>query len=176
MANDHKRLIEESDMIQVLDYMGYKTVQKGVFTFLYCPVHERDLEGTNHPLNNCFTKNGDNYCYCKRCAKGFNTKDYLIEKEQIDFGKAYDLLYTIMGEPSYYKTRGNKKTKKEKEVEEKESKLFNILGLRSNNMSKYLFPKEKEILISIKKQKLEVRMSQLNELFGRELFESEKNI
>ena len=176
MANNHKRLIEESEMLDVIHARGYRTTQKGINTFLFCPEHENSYEGSNHPQSNCFTKRGQNFCYCLVCQKKFNTKEYLELKENISFGEAYDMLYEIMGRPSYYKDRTGQKTD-ENFKKEQEYKMFldNFLNIRYIGLESKLSKKEKENIRSYKKDIVTKRMTYLENLLGDGIFKEERD-
>lgn len=177
MANNHRRLIAEADMLSVINHKGYKTTKKGIYTFLYCPVHESCYEGTNHPQSNCYTKEGQNFCYCSVCDRKFNAKDYLENKENISFGEAYDELYEIMGCPSYYKDNGRKKkkTKAQIEAEKKFAEDEKFTGLKMNfyQSDKYLMGEEKRIFMSSVRNVIERRKLETKELL-REISERDK--
>ena len=113
---DHRRLIQESDIGQVVSSRGYRITYGGSYNFLYCPGHEKQYEGTHKAQRNCYFKKGQNYCYCKRCLKSWNTKEYLMEKEGLDFGEAYDILYDLIEKNLYeLKTKNEKKQEKMKQ-------------------------------------------------------------
>lgn len=175
MGNNHSRLVAESTMAAVIDAKGYKFTKKGTYTFIYCPMHEKSYEGTNKAQQNCYFKGNQNYCYCSVCGKSFNTKEYLIEKENISFGEAYDILYEIAGEPSWYKS--NKKlSKKEKQVQKKESAISEIIKFWSGT-EQFLYPKEVRSMREVKRKEVVKRMTELETIFGKpNLFQKEKEI
>lgn len=167
MANNHRRLIAEADMLSVIHYKGYKTTKKGVYTFLYCPIHETSYEGTNHPQSNCYTKEGQNFCYCSVCDRKINAKDYLENKENISFGEAYDELYEIMGRPSYYREGfRKKKSKAQAEAEAKNAEDEKFTGLKMNfyQSDKYLKPEEKRAILDMAKKVIEKRHEEIKKI------------
>ena len=176
MANNHSRLIAESEMLDVIYARGYRTTPKGRYTFLFCPEHESKYEGTNHPQSNCFTRRGQNYCYCKVCMRKFNTKEYLELKENVSFGEAYDMLYEIMGCPSYYKDMNSKPMNpEERKKQENLIYLDNFLKLRFIGLEKYLSKQEKSDIRETTRNIVGKRMTYLEGLLGNDVFKEERD-
>lgn len=170
---DHRRLIQESDIGQVVSSRGYRITYGGSYNFLYCPGHEKQYEGTHKAQRNCYFKKGQNYCYCKVCLRSWNAKEYLMEKEGLDFGEAYDILYELAGRPAWYKS-GKPLSDEERKKARKDEAVNQVLGMRMAVTTDYLYPNERNELIIAKKTQLRYRMEELESKFDRKDLFSEQ--
>ncbi len=126
MANDFRRLKEEADIEEVVNYLGLDTYPKGSVTFLLCPnPHHDDSEPTN-----CYYKKGWNNLYCYACEKSIQAIDLIMYKTGCDYGSAADILWKLEGRPSWYKDDSwktkNKNIKQKFSLTGKECKIIGI--------------------------------------------------
>lgn len=173
--NNHKRLVAESRMTDVINYMGYRTTTKNRSIFLFCPEHELKYKGDNtKSQENCETREGWNNCHCYVCKRSYSTKEYLELWEGISFGEAYDLLYEIMGKPEYYKGQDSPYSEEMRRKNNELSSRDALLNLKHIGLETQLTKKEKE---KIRKDRLEVfnsRNAYLEKVLQTKLFVEEK--
>lgn len=135
MANDFRKLKEEADIEEVVNYLGIETYPRGDAIFIHCPSPQhKDKHATN-----CYFKHGWNNVYCWSCCKQFQAIDLIMYESGCDYGTAAEILWNIEGRPDWYKD----KSWKDKSIHKKFSltgKECRLIGIKLPNY--VLMPKK----------------------------------
>lgn len=96
MANDYKRLKDEANIDEVVDYLGLTKQGSASITKILCPIHE-----DHNPT--MYYKKGWSSCYCPACAKSLSAPDLIMAYTGKNFKEACETLWEIEGRPDWYK-------------------------------------------------------------------------
>lgn len=126
MANDYKRLKEEANIDEVVNYLGLSKIA-GPITRILCPMH-------NDHSPTMYYKKGWHQTYCPACAKGMSAPDLISAYTGKSFKEACEVLWEIEGRPDWYKPVKEDENKNFSTTPEEE----NLLGINNCNYIKYI--------------------------------------
>lgn len=92
---DYEKLLEDSDMLNVLEYFGEEYITKGDKLYMRCPEHFKRLGREDGTIGNCIVS-GNRY-YCFSCGANGDVLNYVKAKNNDKLGGSIRLLAKING-------------------------------------------------------------------------------
>ena len=130
-----KTLIDKNELLNidnialmVIKYLGQEYVQKGNYTFIHCPGHEKILGKVDENIGNCYlTSHGYHCCACNETKNVF---DMTMEILNCNFAEAIKIVADAAGGAELFETDSI-------QIKEKQMPLsyedLELIGLKNNN-------------------------------------------
>lgn len=171
-------MLEKESIITLCENRGYKIKRgTGKNIFIYCPLHEKNLENSNHPITNCVVSEDESFCFCYVCNKKWDVIHYIQEKEDLNFPSALYKVWESVGYQKAYIQNSNISAEEIEEMNKRNKELSKqkaVLGMAVDE--KMISKNEEKSMIQAKCFFLSKRFSELEEKFGKDYFSEEKEI